>query len=115
MVLVQRALNQTALDPGFGTGLGSVIPEDAGWFNGTPGAPQSVEQSGTNPAQSERLEGIAGYAIQVAQLVVEAERTSADCAGWSGLINFTAEVGFNTGLGTTVFFGKDTLFDENVR
>ena len=34
------ALNQTALAPNFGTGLGATLPFGAGWFNLTPDNPQ---------------------------------------------------------------------------
>jgi len=76
------ALNQTALDPGFGTGSGPYVPTNAGWFNLTPGDPQFAS----------------GGQLHIGQFVMAADR-AAD-------FTFEAEVGYNTGAGTEVFFGE---------
>jgi MYXO-CTERM domain-containing protein len=80
------ALNQTALDPGFGDGLGGTMPMGtAGWFNLTPDNAQYATDNG---------EG--GYSLHVGQFVFAADTT----------FTFDAEIGFNNGPGTTVGFGE---------
>ena len=76
------ALNQTALDPSFGDGLGATVPVNAGWFNLTPDNPQYAS----------------GGQLHVGQFVMAADREA----------DFTidAEIGYNTGPGTEVFFGE---------
>ena len=76
------ALNQTALDPGFGTGSGGFIPTNAGWFNLTPDDAQYAS----------------GGQLHVGQFVMAADR-EAD-------FTFEAEIGYNTGAGTEVAFGE---------
>lgn len=80
------ALNQTALDPGFGPGSGGYIPENAGWFNLTPGDPQYAS----------------GGSLKVAHFVMSVDRTGLD------FMTFTADVGYNTGPGSEVNFGADS-------
>jgi MYXO-CTERM domain-containing protein len=75
------ALNNTALDPGFGSGIGPDIPENAGWFNLAPDNPQYAS----------------GGQLHVGHFVMAADR-AAD-------FTFEAEIGYNTGAGTEVFFG----------
>ncbi|MCH2144658.1 MAG: hypothetical protein MK082_05870 [Phycisphaerales bacterium] len=79
------ALNQTALDPNFGTGLGSSIPTGAGWFNLAPDNPQYATDDGTGT-----------YRLHIGQFV------STDMSNFS----FTADIGFNDGPGTEVSFGN---------
>jgi MYXO-CTERM domain-containing protein len=76
------ALNQTALDPGFGDGIGPDVPLNAGWFNLTPDNPQFAS----------------GGRLHVGHFVMAADREA----------DFTmeAEIGYNTGAGTEVFFGE---------
>ena len=80
------ALNQTALDPGFGTGSGGQIPQGtAGWFNLTPDNPQYAADNGDGT-----------YSLQVGHFVFAADTT----------FTFDAEIGFNDGPGTEVSFGE---------
>ena len=79
------ALNQTALDPSFGAGLGGFIPVNAGWFNLTPDSPQYATDNGNG-----------GYSLHVGQFVFAADTT----------FTFDAEIGFNDGPGTEVSFGE---------
>ena len=85
------ATNGTALDPGFGSGLGGSIPVGAGWYNGNPNNPQGASAFGGG------LCGISGYAIMVGQFV------------WSGecFFTFDATMGSNAGPGSEVDFGED--------
>lgn len=87
------ATNGTALDPGFGSGLGGSIPVGAGWYNGNPNNAQTVE------AFAGGLDGISGYAVMLGQFVFSGDL----------LFEFTADIGANTGSGTDVVFGNDTF------
>ena len=77
------ALNQTALDPGFGTGVGPMIPENAGWFNLTPDNAQFAS----------------GGQLHVGHFVMNSNRSSLEN------MSFAAEIGYNSGPGTEVAFG----------
>jgi len=80
------ALNQTALDPGFGEGNGGLIPEGtAGWFNLTPDNPQFA------------VDG----RVKIGHFVFEMELTG------SQVFSFGGEIGFNSGPGTDIGFGND--------
>ena len=68
------ALNQTALDPNFGTGLGGQVPDGAGWFNLTPDNPQYASDNGAG-----------GFSVHVGHFTFAADTT----------FTFDAEVGFN--------------------
>ena len=91
------ATNGTALDPGFGSGLGSAIPVGAGWYNGNPTNEQGVSAFGGG------LDGISGYALMIGQFVWNGANDV------DGAFVFTAEMGSNTGAGTDVDFGVDTF------
>ena len=80
------ALNQTALDPGFGSGSGAFIPSGAGWFNLTPDNPQYAS----------------GGQIQIGHFVMSTMRDVSS-------MSFSAEIGYNTGPGTSVNFGSDDI------
>ena len=82
------ALNQTALDPNFGDGLGPDIPTGAGWFNLTPDNAQYA--------------GVDGR-LHIAHLVMEYS------AGFPEDFYFEADIGFNNGPGTDVQFGHGTF------
>ena len=81
----EAALNQTALDPGFGAGVGPDVPLNAGWFNLTPDNAQFAS----------------GGQLHVGHFVMAADR-GAD-------FTMNAEIGYNTGSGTEVFFGSGTF------
>jgi|GEM_PF-4266777 len=78
----EAPLNQTQLDPNFGDGAGPYIPMDAGWYNGTP---------------SDVMYASNGQ-VHVGRFVTEAFR--------SVYFSFEAELGYNTGIGTGVYFGS---------
>ena len=82
----EAALNQTALDPSFGTGLGANIPFGAGWFNLTPDTPQYA----------------AGGSVHIGQFVWDSARSDGDPVAF---FVFEADVGYNSGPGTEVSFG----------
>ena len=90
------ATNGTALDPGFGSGLGGSIPAGAGWYNGNPNNEQVVSAFGGG------RDGISGYAVMIGQFVWNGDNSSC--------FEFIAEIGSNTGAGTDVEFGSDILF-----
>lgn len=79
----QAALNQTALDPSFGPGLGSDIPSGAGWFNLSPDNTQYPS----------------GGRLKIAHLVMEYSGSFPENF-W-----FEADIGYNAGPGTEVNFG----------
>ena len=79
------ALNQTALDPNFGTGLGGQVPAGAGWFNLTPDNPQYAISNGDG-----------SYSLQIGHFTFAADTT----------FTIDAEIGFNDGPGTEVAFGE---------
>ena len=81
------ALNQTALDPSFGTGLGANIPVGAGWFNLTPDNPQYAS----------------GGQLHIGHFAMNADRSGLET------MSFAADIGFNLGPGTEVFFGDGSL------
>ena len=83
----EAALNQTALDPSFGTGLGATIPFGAGWFNLTPDNPQYAEDG----------------SVHIGQFVWDATRSDDDPIAF---FVFEADIGFNQGPGTDVAFGN---------
>ena len=85
--------NGTALDPSFGTGLGGTIPVGAGWYNGNPNAPQTVEAFGGG------YDGLSGYAVMLGQFVFSGDL----------IFEFTADIGANSGSGSEVVFGQDTF------
>ena len=91
------ATNGTALDPGFGAGLGGSIPAGAGWYNGNPNNLQTAS------AFAGGRDGISGYAVMIGQFVWNGD-TNVD-----GAFVFSAEMGSNTGAGTEVDFGADTF------
>ncbi|MDG2030921.1 MAG: hypothetical protein P8J45_07960 [Phycisphaerales bacterium] len=82
------ALNQTALDPIFGTGSGGYIPLNAGWFNLTPDNAQYAT----------------GGQIHIAHFVMEYSYSYPE-----GFL-FEAEIGYNTDPGTEVMFGQHEIF-----
>ena len=81
------ALNQTALDPNFGTGLGATIPSGAGWFNLTP--------------DNARWAGEGG--LHIGHFVWEASRSDSDPFYF---FSFEADIGYNEGPGSEVSFGE---------
>ena len=90
------ATNGTALDPGFGSGLGGSIPVGAGWYNGNPNNEQTVSSFGGG------LAGISGYAVMIGQFVwADTGNGVAFC--------LIAEMGSNTGAGTDVDFGASSF------
>ena len=91
------ATNGTALDPGFGSGLGGSIPVGAGWYNGNPNNEQTVSSFGGG------LAGISGYAVMIGQFVWNGA-TDVD-----GAFVFDAEMGANSGTGSDVVFGADSF------
>ena len=88
------SLNGTALDPGFGSGLGSTIPVGAGWYNGNPSNEQVASEFGGG------FNGRSGYAVMLGQFV------------WSDGMNFCfeGEIGYKSGAGTDIYFGSDVCF-----
>ena len=80
------ALNQTALDPNFGTGLGATIPFGAGWFNLTPDNPRWVGENG----------------LHIGHFVWDASRSDGNELGF---FVFQADIGYNQGPGSEVSFG----------
>ena len=76
------ALNQTALDPGFDPANTPFVPLNAGWFNLTPDTAQYAS----------------GGQLHVGHFVMAADR-EAD-------FTFEAEIGYNNGPGSEVFFGE---------
>jgi hypothetical protein len=83
------ATNSTALDPGFGSGLGATIPVGAGWYNGNPNNAQGVVEFAGG------VKGISGFAALVGQFVFTGDEFA-----------FIADIGSNTGAGTAVDFGQ---------
>ena len=79
------AFNQTALDPGFGSGTGGQIPSGAGWFNLTPDNPQYAGADGR---------------IHIGHFVTEFDPLAFED------FRFEAELGYNSGPGTTVSFAE---------
>ena len=79
------ALNQTALDPGFGSGSGAFIPSGAGWFNLTPDNPQYASDNGQ-----------IGFSVHVGHFTFAADTT----------FTFDAESATTPGPGTSVNFGE---------
>jgi hypothetical protein len=85
----EAALNQTALDPGFGAGLGRYIPTNAGWFNLTPDNPQYAT----------------GGSLKIAHFVIDIDRVDLE------YITFTADIAYYTGPGSEVNFGSDSQIE----
>jgi hypothetical protein len=81
------ALNQTALDPNFGPGIGSYPPSGAGWFNLSPDNPQYAS----------------GGQLHIGHFAMNTNRSNLDT------MSFAADIGFNMGPGTEVNFGNDSL------
>lgn len=82
------ATSSTALDPSFGSGAGTTIPYNAGWYNSNPGAPIT--------AGSGSLSG-GVYSVKIMQVAL-----AAGDQGWSA--NLTAGWKQNT-ASTTALFG----------
>jgi hypothetical protein len=81
------ALNQTALDPNFGDGLGATVPVGAGWFNLTPDNARYAN----------------GGQLHIGHFVWDASRSDGDTLGF---FVFEADIGYNEGPGTEVSFGQ---------
>ncbi|MCH2145218.1 MAG: hypothetical protein MK082_08740 [Phycisphaerales bacterium] len=81
------ALNQTALDPNFGTGLGANIPSGAGWFNLTPDNPRYAN----------------GGSLHIGHFVWDSSRSDGNELNF---FTFTADIGYNEGPGSEVSFGS---------
>jgi len=86
------ATDGTALDPGFGSGLGGSIPSGAGWYNGNPNNAQAVSAFAGGAA------GLSGFAAMLGQFVFTGDEFS-----------FAGEIGANTGAGTEVDFGSGSF------
>ena len=84
----EAAFNQTALDPGFGSGTGGLIPSGAGWFNLTPDNPQYADSSGR---------------VHIGHFATAYDPLSFEDF-W-----FEAEFGYNSGPGTDVAFGQGSF------
>ena len=63
-----------------------MVPENAGWFNLTPDNPQFAS----------------GGQLHVGHFVMNTDRSSLTS------MSFAAEIGYNTGSGTSVAFGEDS-------
>jgi hypothetical protein len=81
------ALNQTALDPNFGDGIGGGVPDGAGWFNLTPDNPRYAT----------------GGQLHIGHFVWDATRSDGNELGF---FVFEADIGFNEGPGSEVSFGQ---------
>lgn len=82
------ALNQTSLDPNFGTGTGVNIPLNAGWFNLTPASAQ-----------------FATPRLKIGQFVWEVSRSAS--------FTFSAGIGYKDANGNVAFGSGSFSFPES--